>query len=92
MEWKIPTSLKDCEESSSSSSMSMYSLDSDGEDSDVPSSQYPTIVLHDAPLPMHLEEVHSSPIMEKVLFERNYVIQEEYHPSSYNIKEIFSAF
>ena len=39
-----------------------------------------------------MEEVHSSPIMEKVLVERHSVIQEEDHPSSYNIEEIFSAF
>ena len=41
---------------------------------------------------MHVEEVHSSPITEKVPSERNYVVQEEDHPSSYNIKEIFGAF
>ena len=41
---------------------------------------------------MHVEEVHSSPITEKVSSERNFVVQEEYHPSSYNIKEIFGAF
>ena len=52
--------------------MSMYNLDSDGEDLDVPSHRSPTIIIHDAPLPMHLEEVHSSPITEKVLFEKTY--------------------
>ena len=41
---------------------------------------------------MHLEEVHSTPITEKVPYERHFVIQEEYHPSSYNIEEIFGAF
>ena len=54
--------------------------------------QTPTIVIHDAPLPMHMEEVHSSPITEKVPSERHSVIQEEDHPSSYNIEEIFDAF
>ena len=63
----------------------MYNLDSDGEDSDVPSNQSPAVVLHDASLPMHMEEVHSSPVTEKVPSERHYVIQEEDHPSSYNI-------
>jgi hypothetical protein len=92
MEWNNPIRVEDYEESSSSSSMSMYNLDSDGEYSKVPSNQSPTIVLHDAPLPMHLEEVHSSHITEKVPFERHYVIQEEDHPSSYNIEEIFGAF
>ena len=63
--------IKDEEESSSSSSMSMYSLDSDKEDSDVPSHRSPTSILQDAPLLVHLEEVHSSPVMEKVSYERN---------------------
>ena len=83
--------IKDEEEESSSSSMSMYNLDSYGENSDVPSHRSPTVIILDAPLPMHLEEVHSSPITEKVLFERHSMIQED-HPSSYNIEEIFGAF
>ena len=70
----------------------MYNLDLDGEDSDVPSNRYPTIVLYDAPLPMHMEEVHSSPITKKVSSKRHYVIHEEDHHSSYNIEEIFGAF
>ena len=74
------------------SSMSMYSLDLDKEDVDVPSHQSPTVIVHDAPLPMHLEEVHSSPVMDKIPFERNSVIQEEDHSSSYNIEDIFDAF
>ena len=74
MERKIPIRVKDCEESSSSSSISMYNLDSDGEDSYVPSNQSPTVVLHDAPLPAHMEEVHSSPITKKVLSERHSMI------------------
>ena len=82
----------DEEEESSSSSMSMYILDSDIEDSDVPSHQSPTIIIHDAPLPMHLEEVHSSPMMENIPSKRHWVIQEEDHPSSYNIEEMFFAF
>ena len=51
-----------------------------------------TIVIHNAPLPMHVEEVHSSPITKKVPSERHSVVQEEDPPSSYNIEEIFSAF
>jgi hypothetical protein len=39
-----------------------------------------------------MEEVHSSTIMEKVSSKRNSLIQEEDHPSSYNIEEIFGAF
>ena len=49
--------VKDEEEESSSSSMSMYILDSDKEESNMPSHRSPTIIVHDAPLPMHLEEV-----------------------------------
>ena len=49
-------------------------------------------MIHDAPLPMHMEEVHSSPIMEKVPSERHSIIHEEDNPSSYNIEEIFGAF
>jgi hypothetical protein len=41
---------------------------------------------------MHVEEVHSSPIIENVSFERHSVVQEEYHSSIYNIEEIFGAF
>ena len=41
---------------------------------------------------MHMEEVHSSPIMERVPSERNYAIQEKEHPSSYNTEEIFGDF
>ena len=70
----------------------MYSLDLDGENTDVPSHQSPTIVIHDAPLPMHIEEFHSSTITKKVLSERHSMIQEEDHPSSYNIEEILGAF
>ena len=72
--------------------MSMYNLDLDGEDLDVPPNQSSTVVLDDAPLPIHMEKVHSSPITEKVPSERHYVIQEVDHPSSYNIEEIFCSF
>ena len=61
----------------------MYNFDSYGEDLDVPSNRSPTIVIHDAPLPMHLEKVPSK---------RHFAVQEEDHRSSYNIEEIFGAF
>ena len=64
--------IKDEEESSPSSSMSMYSLNSNKEDSEVPS---PTLILQYAPLPRNLEEVHSSPVTEKILSKRHSVIQ-----------------
>ena len=43
-ERKNNTRIEDVEESSSSSSMSMYSLDSDWEDSEVPSRRSPTLI------------------------------------------------
>ena len=43
------------EEESSSSLMSMYRIDSNGEDSYVPSHQSTTVIIHDAPLPIHME-------------------------------------
>ena len=52
--------IKDEEESSSYSSMSMYNLNLDNEYLDVPSHRSPTLILKYAPLPMRLEEVHSS--------------------------------
>ena len=74
------------EEESSSSSMSMYSLDSNKEDSEVTSHRSPTLILQDALLPVHVEEVHSSLVTEKILYERHSMIQEEEHPSNYNIE------
>ena len=68
----------------------MYGLDYDKEDSEVPSCRSPTLI--EDPLPGHLEEVHSSPIMEKIPSESHLVIHEEENPSSYNIEEIFEAF
>ena len=72
--------------------MSMYSLNADKEDLDIPSHRSPTIIVHDGLLPMHLEAIHSSSITEKIPSERNSMIQEEEHPSNYNIEEIFDAF
>ena len=72
--------------------MSMYSLNSKKEDSYVPSHQSPTIIVHDGPLLMHLEEVHSSPVTEKIPLKRHSMIQEKDQPSNYNIEEIFDAF
>ena len=80
IEWRNPIRIKDEEEESSSSSMSMYNLDSDGEYLDVPSHRSPIVIIHDAPLHMHMEEVHSSPVMEKISSKRHSVIQEEDHP------------
>ena len=92
IKWRNIIRIKDEKEESSSSFMLMYNVDSDGEDSNVLSHRFPIVIILGAQFHMHLEEVHSSFIMEKVPSERNLVIQEEYHPSSYNIEEIFGAF
>jgi hypothetical protein len=89
---KIIPRDEDYEEGSSSSSMSMYNLDSGKKDSEFLSNWIAIVVIHNAPLLMHMEEVHSSPITEKVPAERHFVVQEEDHTSSYNIEEIFGAF
>jgi hypothetical protein len=47
-------------------------LDSNQEDSDVPFHRSPTLI--EAQLPKHLEEIHSSPVMEKIPFERHSVV------------------
>jgi hypothetical protein len=52
----------------------------------MPSHRSPTVILHDDPLPIHLKEVHSSLVIEKIPFERHSMIQEEEHPSRYNIE------
>ena len=92
MERNIIPKVEECEEDSLSSSMSMYNLDSSEEESKFLSNWTPTIFIDNAPLSMHVEEVHSSPITEKVPSERNSMAQEEDHPSSYNTEEIFGAF
>ena len=56
-------------------------LDLDQDDSVVPSHQSPTMI--EAPLPKHLEEVHSSRVMAKIPSERHSMIHEEENPSSY---------
>ena len=62
IEWKILPRVEDYEDDSSSSSMSMYNLDSSEKDSEFLSNWTPIVVLHNAPLLIHMEEVHSSPI------------------------------
>ena len=68
----------------------MNILDSDQEDSVVPSHRSPTLI--EDPLPEHLKEVNISPVMKKNPSERHSVIHEEENPSSYNIEEISEAF
>ena len=81
----------DDEESSSSSSMSLYNIESNGKDSEVSSWRTPTLVENQ--VPEQPEEVHSYPTMDKNQSERHsQVHQEEEDPSSYNIDEISEAF
>ena len=81
----------DNEESSSSSSMSLYIIESNGKDSEVSSQITPTLVENQ--VPEQPEEVHSYPTMDKNQSERHsQVHQEEEDPLSYNIDEIFEAF
>ena len=70
----------------------MYILDSNNEYLEVQSHRSPTLILQDILLPGHLEEVHSSLVMEKIPSERHSMIHEEENPSSYNIEKIFDAF
>ena len=53
-EWNNLPKVKDSDEDSSSSSISMYSLDFGEEVSYFLSNRTPTIVIHNAPLPMHV--------------------------------------
>ena len=81
----------DDEESSSSSSMSLYSIEFDRKDLEVSSCRSP--ILLEAQVPNKLQEVHSSPTTDKNQYERHSQFQqEEEDSSSYNIDEIFEAF
>ena len=71
--------------------MYLYSIESDGKDSEV-SSRWSTTLLK-SQIPNKLEEVHSYPPMDKNPYERHsQVQQEDEDPSSYNIDEIFEDF
>ena len=63
----------DDEESSSSSSMSLYSIESNGKDSEVSSRRTPTLVENQ--VPQQVEEVHSYLTMEKNQSKRKSQIQ-----------------
>jgi hypothetical protein len=89
-EWMNIVRIED-EESSSSSSMSLYNIESNKKDSEVSSHRSPTLL--EAQVPDKPKEVHSSPTMDKNQFKRHSQFQqEEEDPSSYNIDEIFEAF
>ena len=81
----------DDEESSSSSSMSLYNIESNEKHSEVSSRRTPTIIENQDP--EQLDEVHSSPTADKNQSERHSQIQQtEEDQLSYNIDEVFEAF
>ena len=81
----------DDEESSSSSSMSLYNIESNEKQSEVSSRRTPTMIENQ--VPEQPEEVHSSWTMDKNQSERHSQVQrEEEDLLSYNIDEIFEAF
>ena len=81
----------DDEESSSSSSMSLYNIESNEKHSEVSSWRTPTMIENQ--VPEQLDEVHSSLTMDKNQSKRlSQVQQEEEDSLNYNIDEIFEAF
>ena len=81
----------DDEQSSSSSSMSLYNIESNEKHSKVSSRRTPTMIENQ--VPEQLDKVHSSPTTDKNQSERHsQVQQEEEDPLSYNIDEVFEAF
>jgi hypothetical protein len=81
----------DDEDSSSSSSMSLYNIESNEKNLEVSSQRTPTMIENQ--VPEQLEEVHSSPTTNRNQSERHsQVQQEEEDLLSYNIDEIFKAF
>ena len=79
------------EESSSSSSMFLYNIESNEKDSEVSSRRSLTLI--ETQVPEQTEEVHISLTMDKTQSARHsQAQQEEEDPSSYNIDEIFEAF
>ena len=73
-EQKNLVKIEDVEDSSSSSSLSMYSIDSDQECEEVASCRSPTLI--EVQIPEIHEEVHSSPNTKKNPSKRNLIIQE----------------
>ena len=81
----------DDEQSSSSSSMSLYNIESNEKHLEVSSRRTPTMIENQ--VPEQLDEVHSSLTTDKNLSERHSQVQQvEEDPLNYNIDEIFKAF
>ena len=81
----------DDEESSSSSSMSLYNIESNEKHSKVSTRRTPTMIENQDP--KQPDEVHSSPTADKNQSERHSQIQQtEEDQFNYNIDEVFEAF
>ena len=81
----------DDEDSSSSSSMSLYNIESNEKHSEVSSRRTPTMIENQGP--EQLDEVHSSLTADKNQSERHSQIQQaEEDQLNYNIDEVFEAF
>jgi hypothetical protein len=81
----------DEEESSSSSSMSLYNIESNEKHSEVSSQRTPTMIENQGP--EQLDEVHNSLTADKNQSERHSQIQQtEEDQLNYNIDEVFEAF
>ena len=81
----------DDEESPSSSSMSLYSIELNKNHSEVSSQRTPTMIENQ--VPEQLDEVHSSLTTDKNQSERHSQVQQEEEALlNYNIDEIFEAF
>ena len=93
--WKMLLRIDD-QDKDTSSSVSMYDIDSNDEGSKFVSSRTPSIVRQITPPLVNDKEIKILPITKKIYSERhcsvNSVILEEEHPSSYNIEEIFGSF
>ena len=95
IEQKMLPRIDDQDKDISSSSLSMYGIDSDDEGIEFVSIQTPSIIIKITPPPMNDEEINNSPITEKIPPERhcsvNSMVLKEEHPSSY-VEEIFVSF
>ena len=80
----------------SSSSVSLYNIYSDNEDTAWPSSQTPSLIRKITPPPNHGEEMDSSQATINIPPEKhcsnNSMAPEQEGPSSYNIQEVFDSF
>jgi hypothetical protein len=72
--WKMLPRIDD-HDKDTSSSISMYDIDSNDEGTEFISSQTPSIVIKSTPPPMNDEEINISPITEKNYSKRHFLIE-----------------